>query len=140
MKKFLEKMVSADAFREALSNACNGTVFSSETDAAVVPFFSEAGGGDFASVVNEGLGRKAVEPLEEIDFDEFFGRLECVRDWYGPEEKRNARRYSGLRRILADNLTGLSVFKAGSVRKEIFVIGRDREGKIAGVRTYSVET
>lgn len=140
MKKFLEEEHASDSFREELADACRGLVFSSERDAAVEPFFSEVSGGDFVLAMQEALGSKTDRPIEEINFEDFFGKLESVRDWYGPEEKRNARGYARLRKVLAKNLASLRVFRAGTVRIDIFIIGKDGQGRIAGIRTHAVET
>ena len=70
----------------------------------------------------------AFEPIEEIDVDTFFSRL----------EKRDAA-WTNLRNYLEANLTSLKVFKVGNVRRDVYVIGLF-QGHIVGIRTFAVET
>jgi len=70
----------------------------------------------------------AFEPIEEVDVDDFFSRL----------EKRDAA-WTNLRNYLEANLTSLKVFKARNVRREVYAIGLF-QGHIVGVRMFAVET
>lgn len=67
------------------------------------------------------------EPIEEIDVDAFFSRL----------EKRDAG-WTNLRNYLEANLILLKVFKARNVRREVYVVNLF-QGHIVGVRIFAVE-
>lgn len=68
------------------------------------------------------------EPIEDFPVDVFFWRL----------EKRDAA-WTRLRNYLEANLTGLKVFKVGTVRRDIYAVGLF-QGHIVGIRTFAVET
>ncbi len=70
------------------------------------------------------------EPIEEFDVDLFFSRLE-KRDKSGG--------WSNLRNYLEANLTQLTVFKVGDVRRDVYAVGLF-QGHIIGIRTFAVET
>ena len=140
MKNFSPPRADFDQFREKLFKACEGMVYSSETDSPVTPFFADDPGLDLISLVRASLGCGKSVPITTYDFEEFFRRLEAHRDWHGAEEKQIARRYARLRKLLTENLESIQVFKAGKNQIEIFIIGKTAEGKIAGIKTYAVET
>ncbi len=70
----------------------------------------------------------AFEPIEEISVDDFFSRLE-----------RRDEAWTNLRNYLEANLISLKVFKACSVRREVYAVGLF-QGHIVGVRMFAVET
>jgi hypothetical protein len=51
-----------------------------------------------------------------------------------------AGQYRKLRRALESALEGVRVFRAGSVKVDVYVIGKTRSGDWAGLHTTSVET
>ena len=70
----------------------------------------------------------------------FFERLTAEKDWHSAKEKVRAEKFRALKRVLEDNLSELKVFKIGRVRKDIFIVGLDKDGRLVGARTESVET
>ena len=70
----------------------------------------------------------AFEPIEEIEIESFFSRL----------ENRDAA-WTNLRNYLEANLTEVKVFKIGNVRRDVYVVGLFN-GHIVGIRTFAVET
>ncbi len=68
------------------------------------------------------------EPIEEIDVEVFFSR---------PSLQTEA--WTNLRNYLEANLTQLHIFKAGNIRREVYVVGLF-QGHIVGIRTFAVET
>ena len=129
-----------DKILEKISHACVGLVYISETDAPITPFLIEPTTEEKIEKAISGLSLKKEEQIEEISFDNFFERLTAEKDWHGAKELEIVAKFRVLRRILEENLTELKVFKIGRVRKDIFVAGRDKDNRIVGVRTESVET
>jgi len=70
----------------------------------------------------------AFEPIEEIDVDAFFSRL----------EKRDVA-WTNLRNYLEANLISLKVLKAPNIRREVYAVGLF-QGHIVGVRMFAIET
>ncbi|MBK7391997.1 MAG: nuclease A inhibitor family protein [Chloracidobacterium sp.] len=123
-----------------LATACDGLIYISETDAPVTPFFGSAA----EVVTGETILRQANlpgdSPISELSLNAFFGRLTQIMDWYGDVEKLRAKKFSELHKLLGENLSDPKVFRVGRVQVDIFAVGIDKDGCVAGVRTKAVET
>jgi hypothetical protein len=58
----------------------------------------------------------------------------------GGPERTPTRPVHYLRQFLEQNLTDLKVFRIGRIRLDVYVVGLDSEGNLAGVKTVAVET
>ena len=123
-----------------LERACDGLVFVSETDSAIVPF---------ASIEIQSIDRDSIirlckaDPstsMEVVEESAFFRKLTEQKEWFGPREVARADRFSKLRQILLTRLTGIKVFRVGTVRIEIILAGHDKSGRVTGIRMSAVET
>ena len=68
------------------------------------------------------------ETVEDFPVNDFWSRL----------EQQNCR-WTRLRNYLEANLTQIHIFKAGDVRRDVYVVGLF-DGHIVGVRMFAVET
>ncbi len=111
-----------------IETAIIGLTYPSETDA---PFdlFRWPAGPDPRNQILAHAGNK--HPIEEIPVDVFFSEL---------DESEDAARYRQLRQVLGSHLTGLKVFRVGSIRIDVYLIGQTPSGSWAGLHTISVET
>jgi hypothetical protein len=123
-----------------IEQACDRLVYLSEIDADIEPFAgSEADRVDSDTALKY-AGKEAAEPIEERDFEEFFRRLTIVREWHGDAEIEKAKKFQVLYELLKEDLCQIKVFRVGRIRLDIFVIGLDKHGSVAGVKTQAVET
>lgn len=142
MPKKRRKKLAAEtnSLSEKIRRVCAGLYYISETDAEIFPFE----GTPAQAVTKENLlpqiGEKPDAPVEERDFTEFFARLTALQDWFGDEEKQTAAKFSDLKKLLEENLKDLKVFKVGRIEIEIYAVGLDAQGKLAGIKTKAVET
>jgi len=111
--------------KKRITAACVGLVFISETDSPVEPFFGR---------------RPAKSKSIEIEFDRFFDRLTARKDWHTKRNVKNTDGFAKLKALLEAELDDLRVYRVGEVQIDIFVIGRDKHGKTAGVKMKAVET
>lgn len=132
--------MTQDKILEKISRTCDKLVYISEQDAPVTAFLSGRATDETVEHNLQHFTSASDNDLEETDFDVFFKRLIAERDWHGPKETERAKKFRALKSTLEDNLTDLRVFKFGRVRKDIFVVGRDKDNRLLGVRTESVET
>ena len=136
MKIFEEKKNLA----EEIEKAVEGLYYMSETDAEIFPFI----GGKTESVTAETLLEQIKQPkntpVEERNFDEFFEHLTKMQDWFGEEEAETAKKFTNLRNLLKKNLKDLKVFKISKINLEIYFVGLDADGRLAGIKTEAVET
>lgn len=139
MKKDHKEKTENEIF-EGIKSLCSGLYYMSETDAEILPFV----GGKVKKLTREKfaeeIGVTDHSKIEERDFDSFFKRLVEIKDWFGEEEKKMAKRFSELRDFLIQNLSDLRVFRIGRIEIDIYVVGIDRAGKIVGFKTKAVET
>ncbi|HRI02524.1 MAG TPA: nuclease A inhibitor family protein [Pyrinomonadaceae bacterium] len=123
-----------------LATACDGLIYISEMDAPVTPFFGSAAETVTGETILQQANLPRDSPVTELSLEAFFGRLTEIRDWYGDVEKLRAKKFSELQKLLGENLSDPKVFRVGLVQVDIFTVGIDRDGRIAGVTTKAVET
>ena len=140
MIKEKEKSTGTERFEKEMREACDGLFYMSETDAEIVPFFGGKAAGRSRESLLENLELKDLSTIEERSFDEFFSRLTKIQDWFIPNEIQNAKQFGRLRQILEDNLTDLTVIRIGRIQIDIYIVGIDIAGNLAGVKTNAVET
>ena len=126
--------------RERLERAVEGLTYGSESDRPF-EFFFLPGGGD-APPGAEAFGGLigAAGAVEERDLDDFFMRHVETIDPADTEAQRIRPRYEALREMLRRELRGTTVYRAGRVEVQCYVVGGDGKGNLAGVRTVAVET
>lgn len=129
-----------DILAESLKKATENLYYISETDAEIEPFFGQAAAAVTKEEILRQTGKSLDETIEERDFRQIFERLTKIQDWYSKEETANVERFTRLRKILLENLKDLKVFKIGRIELDVYFVGLDKEGKLAGVKTKAVET
>jgi hypothetical protein len=140
-KKFsTPRTTPPDAFSTRLARLCEGLVYISETDSPVVPFFGEKAAGVTASSVLKATGHSPASRVQELSADDFFDRLTGHAEWFGPAEAERADSFARLEAFLKENLSGLKVFRIGTVSVDIYAVGQRAGGRLAGVATKAVET
>lgn len=124
----------------ALEKLTKDLIFISETDSPILPV--DLGKADSVSIeeLRRLYGIDLSVVVEEVPVERFFERLTKKEEWHGKRETERARRFSKLEKHLRANLREIKVYKIGKVRREIFVIGLDGDGRLCGIRTKSVET
>lgn len=120
--------------------AAAGLWYMSETDAEIIPFTGSKSVGVTKEILLDQIGSVADETVEERGFDEMFERLVAIKDWHNDQQKETAARFGVLKKLLSDNLSDLKVFKVGDVRRDVYFVGLDSEGRLAGIKTFAVET
>lgn len=125
---------------EEIKTAAGGLWYMSETDAGIFPFTGSKAAEVSKEILLQQIGKAAGVTIEERDFDQMFERFIKIEDWYGDEEKATAAKFAALKSLLEKNLSDLKVFKVGDVERDIYFVGLDAEGNLAGIQTKAVET
>lgn len=121
-----------DAVLDALKKASKGLRYTSETDAPLEPFVWE-GIGDKLTVkqVPKLAGAAEGTAVEQTTLDAFFGAVP-------PEDKA---RFDNLAKALQEQLSGIKVYKVGDeAEKVVYIVGKTKDGRWAGLKTTVVET
>ena len=141
-----KRLISAGADKpkvnltQQIKTAAAGLWYISETDAEIFPFAgSKADAVTKENLLNQ-IGKPLDTPVEERGFDEMLTRFITIQDWFGDEEKATAEKFAALKSLLEKNLTDLKVFKIGRIEVEIYFVGLNAEGNLAGIQTEAVET
>lgn len=129
-----------DDLVQAIATACFGLVYISETDAPIEAFLRPGNHETPWAELMAALEKEFGTDSKEISVEEFFGRLTTEDDWNTPVQRRAAKKFHTLRKLLEKSLSDLHVFRFGRIRIEIVVAGRDANGNLAGIKTKSVET
>jgi len=126
--------------KERIAKACEGLVYISETDAAIELFVGEKMKEPSADALFEQAGMRPTRVSESTETGDLFGRLTKMEEWHTQEHRKSVERFRKLERLLEKELTEIVVIRAGKIRIDIYVIGRDREGNVLGIKTQAVET
>ena len=129
-----------NTIEERIADACRGLTLMSETDAPVEPFIDGPSSEVTAAAVRSAADIEPHINANVSDAAAFFDRLTAEREWYTTGQKRDARRFAALEELLRKELADLQMFRFGRIRISIYVVGRDSEGRLAGIKTMAVET
>jgi hypothetical protein len=124
-----------------LRQAADGLTYPSETDAPWAAFaWPDATGTPTADEVRRRGRLKPSAPVEEQSVDQLFQSLVEEQDWFGESEKAEAAKNRTLRDAVKNTLTETRVFRIGTRKVTVYVVGRTKEGGWAGLKTTAVET
>ncbi|MEP6789648.1 MAG: nuclease A inhibitor family protein [Acidobacteriota bacterium] len=137
---FQENNKKGDGLFRKIEAACDGLIYTSETDAPVVAFSGPEAAEPTGELILQQIGGEAEAGIEEVRFGDFFGKLTAIRDWYGEPQKERAKRFLDLQQLLEENLRLLKVFRIGEIRIDIYTVGITDDGRMMGVSTKAVET
>ena len=133
---------SGDLLAE-LKTATENLIYISETDAPFEAFVwktesqvAEARAED----VLKFAGQKSDAKVVEKSLDEFFQHPTEMQDWFGDEEKTQVEKFIKLKNLLSTKLENTKVFKIGEIQIDVYIVGIDNQGNLAGVKTKAVET
>lgn len=139
MKNEQKVDIPANNFLALIEAGIEGLIYISESDSD----WQLYDGGKVEKVSKEAFGKiiKAdASAIEERPFDEFFERLGAAKEWHGEKEKGRAERYRKLGALLGDALEDIRVFRVGKIRIDIYVVGKNKDGNLAGIKTFAIET
>lgn len=133
----------SDELISILKTASEGLYYISETDAEFEAFVWKTDK-PVETVSAENIlkfaGEKPDAKIAEKTLDEFFKHPTEMQDWFGDEEKAQVEKYLKLKDLLTAKLKNAKVFKVGEVQINIYIVGIDGEGNLAGIKTKAVET
>lgn len=144
-KKIAEKNPDnkTDRLISDLKAAVENLIYISETDAGFDVFVQKseqpAKDASAADVLKFGNYEPQTK-IEEKTLDEFFAQPTEMQDWYGEEEKAQVEKYLKLKKLLTNRLKSAKVFRVGEIQIDIYLVGIDEAGNLAGVKTKAIET
>lgn len=143
-KKRMENSGQSDTkendFSAQITKITKGLSYISEVDAEISFFAGNKAEAVTAQNLLNQAGKPPDAPIQEKDFTEFFAGLVEIQDWFGEEETATAKKFADLKDLLEKNLKDIKVLKVGKIELDVYVVGLDAEGKLAGIQTKAVET
>lgn len=127
-------------FKSRLATACQGLVFVSETDSEVTPFFGRRTTSLDPEELLAAAGINDGRRVSVISFEDFLDKLTQERDWHTERHMENSRGFRALKLLLTTELSELMALKIGEINIDFVLIGRDKEGRVAGVKMHAIET
>lgn len=124
---------------DALKAATEGLLYMSETDEPFEVLHWGKAGGDLASEVRRRAGLAAEAAVKEVPLEKFFGRL-TNPPHADDDSAADAARYRKLVDALRANLSGVRIFRTGTVNIEIHILGETADHEWVGLKTKAVET
>ncbi len=126
---------------KALSQAAQGLLYPSETDAPFEPFSWPIGKCKLTPALVRQLGEhEAREPVQEISLADFFKDLTEEQDWHGKQERAAVKKFRALERTIGELLPDAKVIRVGTTEITIYIAGKTAEGNCVGLKTRAVET
>ena len=125
------------ALQNAIEEATRGLYFVSEIDSEVFTFRERSESQKFFKELHKLLknaDRKTVK------IDALKHRLTAIHEWQNERAAENASGFRRLFQLLEENLEALQIVRFGEVEVEIYVVGFDSEGRIAGIKMNAFET
>jgi hypothetical protein len=120
-----------DAVLDALARASKGLRYTSETDAGFEPFAWKDGDELAEDRLLRLAGEEPGTPVEATSLDDFFRAV--------PAEDRAL--FQQLAEALWAQLSGVKVYKVGDeAERRVYLVGKARDGRWAGLKTTVVET
>jgi hypothetical protein len=116
---------------EALKQASKGLKMPSETDAPFDVFAWDDSGELTPGRVLELAGEPKGTAVEETTLDDLFATV--------PSEDK--AKFQKLRQVIQEQLSGVKVFKVGDeAERDIYIVGKTKGARLAGLKTTVVET
>ena len=78
--------------------------------------------------------------VDEMPEAEFWEPVVTEQDWYGDDEKKRTARFVTLKTLMEKELTVRQVFRVGESEIDVYLLGRQADGKRAGLKTKIVQT
>jgi hypothetical protein len=116
---------------DALQKASRGLLMPSESDAPFQALLWDAGGDLTAERVLQLARQPTGTAVEEDTLEGLFRTV--------PAEDRGT--FQKLQQVIQEQLAGVKVFRVGDEpEKDVYIVGKTRDGKLAGLKTSVVET
>jgi hypothetical protein len=107
---------------QSIKDAVEGLVYTSEGDFPIVPVIFKHFNG--VKTVTKAAGRRMGTKAQIVTDEHFFA----------------AKGLDGLRKVLEQELSDITVYRIGEIQIDVFVIGSLADGTYAGVKTKLIET
>lgn len=125
---------------QKLKEASEGLLYLSEADYPFEIVQLEEPVGDLRGALLSLTGKEPGTPIERVDLNHFLRNQVRVYPESTPGQQARAQRFQRLQQVLQQELSGVEVYRIGEIDIDAFIVGRDKNGKWAGLRTRLIET
>ena len=130
------------SLKEQITALTKDLLYPSESDEPITYFEMELSTQEPIGIANFKLFNGILPEMAstEITFEDFFKPLIEVQDWFGEDEKKWAADALTLKNLLSEKLTGIQLFKIGTIEITIYLFGKSEEHHWEGITTKVIET
>lgn len=125
---------------QRIKEASEGLLFMSEADYPFELVHIEEPVADPGQKLLTLSGKGEGSPVEKVDLPYFFRNQVRVYPESSPEQRARAQRFERLQQVLGEELTGIEVYRIGTIDIDAYIIGKRKDGRYAGLRTKLIET
>jgi hypothetical protein len=122
--------MKSESLAAILKKASKGLLFPSESDAPLEPFVWDQPDAPTPEALVEDAGMEEGTPTETMTLPAFFRAI----------PKSEKPKFDALAKVLKEHLSGIQVHKIGEVNLKVYILGKTKDGKWAGLTTEVVET
>jgi len=116
---------------DALAQAVQGLLYISESEAELTPFLWQEAGDLSEERLLKLAGAAAGTAVES----------EALANFFRTVSQEDKPKFDKLAKVLNEQLAQIKVYKIGDeAEKDVFIVGKTRDGQWAGVKTSAVET
>ncbi|WP_414530118.1 nuclease A inhibitor family protein [Nodularia chucula] len=127
---------------EKLRKASEGLLMMSESEYPFEVFLWTDQGQN--NLTNQKLLQLTTHPLEtlieEVELDYLFHNCAEEKEWHDEGQKQDVQKFQTLIKTLKDTLADIKVYRLGTVKIDVYVVGKTPSGDLAGISTVLVET
>ncbi|MDB5251606.1 MAG: hypothetical protein JWP27_775 [Flaviaesturariibacter sp.] len=135
---FLPLLMGMTTAMTELDTAAQGLLFISESDHPLTAFELNASGDPVPQL--QALAGDLAAPVETQALDYFFRNHTRMEPGAPSDQQETAQKFRDLQGLLERTLTGIVVYRVGTVQVHAFIVGRLPDGRYAGLRTLLIET
>jgi len=126
---------------ETLKQASDGLLMISESEYGFEPFVWQ---GQSLEHLDENIyeitGIASDQPIEAIALSHLFRNVAQEQEWHDQTQKAEVSRFQALVTVLEANLSDLRVYRLGTIEIDVYIVGKDESGLLAGLHTKLIET
>lgn len=124
----------------AIQQASQGLLMMSESDYPFQTFHWIDAPASIENKLLQETGHDANTLIETTTLDHFFRNMTSAGDRADARQQETAARFTLLKNTLLQKLSGIVVYRIGTIQVDAFILGKLADGSYAGLRTRLVET
>lgn len=130
------------AFQEIITPLLTDVYYPSESDEPIEWFVFET---ESDKPIDEATFRSLLSvpdetPVETLDITAFWEKTTTVQPWFREFELASVEQFEEIQRTVNEHLVDIQGYRIGEIEIGVYLFGKNKEGKLEGIKTILVET